>query len=703
MKKILLISIFSFSVVTAQNVAINNTGAVGNPNAILDVDVSTNDKGVLIPRVTTVQRTAMNPSLGVADEGLTVYDEILNSFWFWDGTQWVQLQNSSSGWLLLGNAGTNPATNFVGTTDNQPVVIRTNNTEKVRILANGNVGIGLPNPAYNLEINGTFGYGNGTAGTYRSRTETRNDAGTAATQSGFFETNAPVNYPAGATSWWHLIDVRHSNNGNNFALQISGGFFDQDLWFRKTNNNGAQAWSKLLTSSSGWMLTGNPGTNDPTAPAVYGTSPIGATENWIGTTDANDFVIGTNNLERFRVKQTTGSTGIGTANPTQKLDVVGNIIANTGIVYANNTNNAFHGGAAGLFGGAAGWNPSTLGGNGTYIESFEGGESGGYFANGDQLTMWAPGDGGYILRIFDEDVLPGGAPAVIIDGGGNMGIGIGTAVVNPGSRLQVTGGSITPQTGNTPGSGIYFVPNPGGGGGDEAYIRHYVEGGENTKLVIANLNDFDDDISFKTGLTANERVQINGLGTVYLNRGVFFDCNDCGGTNPGDYNLNDGAGGNWGDLSIQGRVLSANSNIHLSPPGGSRVVINSSYRAAGGGTGTTGLDIEDGGIRMRKNYAYIQRYRYCNCYGAGSGTYGLGNWDFCAVAHVGFKNNASTTDEDDDVQCAVYPNGAGAGEQTNYDYYYTEQFNSKRYWNMYLEAFEDTNGVTCAASCMNFE
>lgn len=113
----------------------------------------------------------------------------------------------------------------------------------------GNVGIGQTNPAYNLEINGTFGFGNGTAGSYRSRTETRDNAGLQASQSGFFETSSPTNYPAGASSWWHLIDCRHSNNGNNYAMQLAGSFFDQKLYFRKTNNNAAQPWTEVLTGS----------------------------------------------------------------------------------------------------------------------------------------------------------------------------------------------------------------------------------------------------------------------------------------------------------------------------------------------------------------------------------------------------------------------------------------------------------------------
>ncbi|MCL5411888.1 MAG: hypothetical protein M1150_04125 [Patescibacteria group bacterium] len=50
-----------------------------------------------------------------------------------------------------------------------------------------------------------------------------------------------------------------------------------------------------------------------------------------------------------------------------------------------------------------------------------------------------------------------------------------------------------------------------------------------------------------------------------------------------------GASNGWGDTVINGRVWSASSNIHLSPPGGFGVYINSDYREAGGGGGNTNL------------------------------------------------------------------------------------------------------------------
>jgi hypothetical protein len=54
---------------------------------------------------------------------------------------------NGSAWLLTGNGGTTPATNFIGTTDNQGFAIRTNNTERVRVTNTGNVGIGTSAPA----------------------------------------------------------------------------------------------------------------------------------------------------------------------------------------------------------------------------------------------------------------------------------------------------------------------------------------------------------------------------------------------------------------------------------------------------------------------------------------------------------------------------------------------------------------------------
>lgn len=58
------------------------------------------------------------------------------------------LTTTSGSWLTTGNAGTNPAANFVGTTDNQDLAIRTNNTEKMRVLANGDIWVDGDKPIF---------------------------------------------------------------------------------------------------------------------------------------------------------------------------------------------------------------------------------------------------------------------------------------------------------------------------------------------------------------------------------------------------------------------------------------------------------------------------------------------------------------------------------------------------------------------------
>ncbi len=63
---------------------------------------------------------------------------------------------SGTNWKLTGNDSTIAGINFIGTSDSVDLVMKTNNTEKMRISANGNVGIGTANPETLLEINDTI-------------------------------------------------------------------------------------------------------------------------------------------------------------------------------------------------------------------------------------------------------------------------------------------------------------------------------------------------------------------------------------------------------------------------------------------------------------------------------------------------------------------------------------------------------------------
>jgi hypothetical protein len=55
-------------------------------------------------------------------------------------------------WNTTGNSGTNPSNNFIGTTDNQPLVLKSNSIEGFRIKPNGDVGIGATSPDAKLHV-----------------------------------------------------------------------------------------------------------------------------------------------------------------------------------------------------------------------------------------------------------------------------------------------------------------------------------------------------------------------------------------------------------------------------------------------------------------------------------------------------------------------------------------------------------------------
>jgi hypothetical protein len=64
----------------------------------------------------------------------------------------LSFQGFAQNWLLTGNAGTNPATNFLGTTDTERLVFRTHDIERATILSSGNFGIGISTPTSTLHV-----------------------------------------------------------------------------------------------------------------------------------------------------------------------------------------------------------------------------------------------------------------------------------------------------------------------------------------------------------------------------------------------------------------------------------------------------------------------------------------------------------------------------------------------------------------------
>jgi hypothetical protein len=124
MKAFLLYIFFvsiSFSI-HAQGVAINSNGSQADSSAILDL--SSTSKGVLIPRMTIMERDMIvDPAIGL----LIYQTDSIAGFYVYTGTVWSTLLSRENGWGVSGNSGTDPDTHFIGTIDNVPLRFRVNN------------------------------------------------------------------------------------------------------------------------------------------------------------------------------------------------------------------------------------------------------------------------------------------------------------------------------------------------------------------------------------------------------------------------------------------------------------------------------------------------------------------------------------------------------------------------------------------------
>ncbi len=79
-----------FSLGLFAQVSINTDGSSPDGSAMLDV--KSTDKGMLVPRMTTTQRTAISSPA----TGLLVFDETTGGFWFYNGSAWEDLSSPAT-------------------------------------------------------------------------------------------------------------------------------------------------------------------------------------------------------------------------------------------------------------------------------------------------------------------------------------------------------------------------------------------------------------------------------------------------------------------------------------------------------------------------------------------------------------------------------------------------------------------------------
>ncbi len=138
-------SLFIYSSLFSQGVAINNTNIPPVTSSMLDV--SATDKGVLIPRLALTQTTLSNPITSPATS-LLVYNtasinDVTPGYYYWNGSIWIRFAN--------GNGGVNcNTTNYIIKSDGF-------NGTCSQIFDNGtNVGIATTTPQGKLHISNAY-------------------------------------------------------------------------------------------------------------------------------------------------------------------------------------------------------------------------------------------------------------------------------------------------------------------------------------------------------------------------------------------------------------------------------------------------------------------------------------------------------------------------------------------------------------------
>ncbi len=415
---IVLISLLMGNILKAQNVGISNGSFT--PDASAGLEIRFTDKGLLIPRVALMSTSSASPITSPATS-LLVYNtattgDVTPGYYYWTGSKWMRLLavDDKVAWLLTGNSGTTPATNFLGTADAQPLVIKTNNAERSRILSNGQVLINRTtasyavdllevqgNSTYPFAINGLTNQASG-AGVYGYNSATNANAsgiwgegpigikGLSISNSGV-GVYAAISATAGTSNGCGVLASSNQDNGQAVQAQHSRPAGDAIYAVNTAatgTNNGGGIYAQTAQSQGFGVWSVNIHTS--------GTGVAGAGNNVTSTSylvDGSGGAFTGSKTGSYSIANTTTGTGV--------VGVGNNQTANT---LTDGSGGAFTGSKTGVYGYATGSGDNTWGGyfknNSTTAYAYVGGRG-----TGTDYKILGTGTASTIVKNTNEELV----------------------------------------------------------------------------------------------------------------------------------------------------------------------------------------------------------------------------------------------------------------------------------------------------------
>lgn len=414
--------LFGTSILKAQNIGINSTGATPDASAMLDV-ASTN-KGFLAPRVALTATNAASPITSPA-ASLLVYNtatagtspnNVVPGYYYWSGSAWIPFvvgaSIGSSAWGLTGNAATNPATNFLGTTDNIQLILKSNNAPYVEMGTRQTLGL----------VQAFADYTDGTEKVTYVRSAIQFEAASAQFYKPKMWTDANGNFrmkgSSAGTDYFEFGATGTTANAGGFDF-IIGDDGDEPILF-KSYNFSTGITSEIMRLQSGRMAIGSS--------SFDGTSPEKLLVD-AGTTTSYNLMTGRGSINNYlQINVKNNSTG--TSASSDLVATADNGSESNNFVDLGINGSGYTGGVMGVANDA-------------------------YLYNLGQNLLIGAGSSGKALIFLTGGTTQASNQRMRIDGNGLVSINnrlhVGSTV-DPTSTLQVTGSvakSITTQTGNT--------------------------------------------------------------------------------------------------------------------------------------------------------------------------------------------------------------------------------------------------------------